>query len=501
MKTFKKCLGIFFIVFSVVLLISAAWAIRTFDHISLEEIIFQLLVPMKGANTSYFLNYFLYALIPIVLICFLLILIYLKEEKCIINFKIKLKKKNKDINLKFLSNKNFYILILLLFTIWYTFNNYDVITYLDNQFTKSSFIEDNYVDPNDVKLDFPEEKRNLIYIYLESMESSYADTLNGGLEEVNLIPNLTKIASNNISFSNSEKLGGMANTFGASWTIGAMVAQSAGIPLKIGIDGNSYNLYKTFLPGLITLGDILEKEGYNQMVMFGSDSEFAGRNHFYNQHGNYQIYDLYSAIEEGKMTEDDIVWWGFEDKDLYTYAKEHLLNLASQDEPFNFTMLTVDTHAYEGYLSETCDLEFDNQYANVIYCADKQINSFLKWLKKQDFYKDTTIVIVGDHLTMDTYFMDESIDINDRKGYNVFINSLSKPINTTNREYLSFDLFPTTLASMGVKIENDRLGLGTNLFSESETLAEKYGADYVNLQLAKKSVYYNKKFIYQKEVD
>ena len=153
MKTFKKCLGIFFIVFSVVLLISAAWAIRTFDHISLEEIIFQLLVPMKGANTSYFLNYFLYALIPIVLICFLLILIYLKEEKCIINFKIKLKKKNKDINLKFLSNKNFYILILLLFTIWYTFNNYDVITYLDNQFTKSSFIEDNYVDPNDVKLD------------------------------------------------------------------------------------------------------------------------------------------------------------------------------------------------------------------------------------------------------------------------------------------------------------------------------------------------------------
>ena len=90
MKTFKKCLGIFFIIFSVVLLISAAWGIRTFDHICLEEIIFQLLVPMQGANTSYFLNYFLYALIPIVLICFLLIIIYLMDEKYVINFKIKL---------------------------------------------------------------------------------------------------------------------------------------------------------------------------------------------------------------------------------------------------------------------------------------------------------------------------------------------------------------------------------------------------------------------------
>ena len=37
------------------------------------------------------------------------------------------------------------------------------------------------------------------------------------------------------------------------------------------------------------------------------------------------------------------------------------------------------------------------------------------------------------------------------------------------------DLFQTTLAAMGTKIDGDRLGLGTNLYSDKETLAERYG--------------------------
>ena len=57
------------------------------------------------------------------------------------------------------------------------------------------------------------------------------------------------------------------------------------------------------------------------------------------------------------------------------------------------------------------------------------------------------------------------------------------------------DLFPTTLASLGVEIEGDRLGLGTNLFSGKETLIEKYGLDYVNKEVLKNSSYYNNKLL------
>lgn len=39
------------------------------------------------------------------------------------------------------------------------------------------------------------------------------------------------------------------------------------------------------------------------------------------------------------------------------------------------------------------------------------------------------------------------------------------------------DLFPTMLASLGVQIEGNRLGLGTNLFSDKKTLMKELGGD------------------------
>lgn len=57
----------------------------------------------------------------------------------------------------------------------------------------------------------------------------------------------------------------------------------------------------------------------------------------------------------------------------------------------------------------------------------------------------------------------------------------------TGREYSTFDNFPTVLAAMGIKIEGNQLGLGVNLFSDKETLVEKYGNEYVERELYKRS--------------
>ena len=65
----------------------------------------------------------------------------------------------------------------------------------------------------------------------------------------------------------------------------------------------------------------------------------------------------------------------------------------------------------------------------------------------------------------------------------------------TSKESIILDVFPSTLASLGVKIEGDRLGLGTNLFSDKESIIVKYGIDKLNEELKKKSPYYEKIFI------
>ena len=87
-------------------------------------------------------------------------------------------------------------------------------------------------------------------------------------------------------------------------------------------------------------------------------------------------------------------------------------------------------------------------------------------------------------------------DYANRRIYNAIINSAIEAKNTKNRKFTSLDFYPTTLASMGVKIEGNQLGLGVNLFSDKPTLLEKY--ENFNEELSKKSTFYNNKILYSK---
>ena len=270
------------------------------------------------------------------------------------------------------------------------------------------------------------------------MENTYTTKKEGGKQKQNLIPNLTKLSNEYISFSNTTKQGGALQINGTAWTAAAMVGHTSGLPLKINISSNGIIDLNNFFPNTKTLGDILKENGYNNYLLLGSDSTYGCRKHYFTQHGDYEIYDLTTAIKEKEMTEDDIVWWGFDDTDLYNYAKKQLTEISKQEEPFNYTLLTVDTHFEDGYLADDCKKEYKDQYSNVIKCADNKIYKFVKWIQNQDFYKNTTIIIVGDHLSMDTdYFNNCEKDYN-RTIYNVIINS---SINTNNTRQIIFHLF------------------------------------------------------------
>ena len=120
---------------------------------------------------------------------------------------------------------------------------------------------------------------------------------------------------------------------------------------------------------------------------------------------------------------------------------------------------------------------------------------FIQWLREQPFYENTTVIITGDHLSMDNGYFQRNVDEDyQRMVYHCILNSALESGNTKNREYCAVDLFPTTLAAMGCTIEGDRLGLGTNLFSNLPTLAEKWGFEEFNSELSKASDYYIEHF-------
>lgn len=482
-------LGIVLIIATTIFAISL-YIKNVFGDAQFEQLLFSLQFA-EGTSNDVIIDGIKYCLPIVILLAFVLFIPLIIKSKKITFLKINLKKKKKEFNFQLfpLKHRIIYTLIIFILLVFYSFESIGLFDYLKNQNLSSSLFEDYYINPNDVEITFPEEKQNLIYIYLESMESSYSSTVIDN-EEINLIPKLEEIAQTNISFSNNEDFGGAYY----SWTIAAIVAQTAGIPLKLTIDGNTYDHYSSFLPGVTSLGDILENEGYNQYFLIGSDASFAGRNIYFTEHGNYELLDYNWAKEQERIDEDYYVFWGYEDKKLFEFAKKQLLEISKNDDPFNFTMLTVDTHAVDGYLDETCEATYDYPYANAILCSDSMVAEFIKWIQEQDFYENTTIIITGDHLTMQSDIIDY-LKSDERAIYNVFLNSKATTENTTNRIFTTLDMFPTTLEALGVTIEGNRLGLGTSLFSDTDTIAEELGIDYLNNELSKKSEYYNIYFL------
>lgn len=361
--------------------------------------------------------------------------------------------------------------------------------------TESVFIEDHYVDPNHTKLTFPEQKRNLIYIFLESMETTFGETEAGGPIYDNFIPELTMLAQENVNFSNDDGVGGALSFSGTTWTAAAMVTQTSGINVQVPLEAEYFGGKNGYMPGVVSIGEVLEDAGYNQTLLVGSDAEFGGRESYFLEHGNYNIVDLKTLKERGWLPEDYRVWWGFEDAKLFAAAKLELTALASQGEPFNFTMLTCDTHFPDGYRCKECQNEYPERYPTVMRCSSRMLYEFIEWIQEQPFYENTTIVLCGDHLTMDPDFMQDVDENYLRTVYNCIINPAVEPVREKNREFGTFDMFPTTLAAMGVEIQGDRLGLGTNLFSDKQTLCEMYGFEALDWELQKRSEFYNDRFL------
>ena len=484
-------LGLVFIFFS-------TWFVGFFGQITPEQFLFNLKAPLKGTESGMTGEILKSPVLNIVL-CTIPFLIF-------VNLKYDIFMVNKNNEKKvFLNKKRVRIISIVLSMVTMIGGVSFGVNKLQRQkvakayLSSSTYLADNYVDPRDVKMTFPKKKRNLIHIYLESVENSYLNKELGGYMDVNLMPELTELYKEGLSFSNTDKFGGPHTTYASEWSVAAMINMGAGLPLKIPMGRNSYGKTGSFLPGAITIGDILEAQGYNQTIMFGADADFGGLTTYFTTHGKFNIFDHKAAKEKGLIPKDYDVWWGYEDDKLYEYAKDEITRLANENKPFNFTMETADTHFPDGYLSEKAEKKHDSQYANVISYSTKEAVDFVKWIQKQPFYKDTTVVITGDHPSMDKKFFKDFDPNYERTIINLILNAPVTTDNVQNRQYAPFDMFPTILSTLGVEIEGDRLGLGTNLYSNKKTIIEEQGLDTVNSGLGENSNFFNDEFINDKK--
>ncbi|MCB5956227.1 sulfatase-like hydrolase/transferase [Enterococcus sp. CWB-B31] len=500
----KILLGFYSIILLVSLLLytSSSWLIRTFGPVSIDQLLYSMQT-LGGTNTDQVITFIDKPLI----ISLVLTYFFIRGTVFFSHYSLftssKTRRQKKALWKKALLPLS--IFIVLSGAVLLSINNVGF-AQVKLYFGKSSLFEKEYVDPKLVDIQFPEQKRNLIYIFVESLESSYASQDLGGIKEQNLLQDLTDLTNiGAINFSNTENFGGAYQVPGAEYTAAGIVAQTSGMPLKAPTadannfgDGDSYsNGDSAFLPGLTSIGEVLADQGYNQTFIMGSNASFGGRRTYLDQHGAYHILDLVEARNTGLIDPDYFVWWGFEDQKLFEFAKSEASRLSEQNQPFNLSILTADTHFPDGYMSEDTPKKFDDQYSNVISFTSQQVVAFIEWCSQQPFYENTTIVISGDHLTMDQTFADSVPADYERMIFNMFVNVplQVKEDRTKNRDFTSFDMFPTTLASLNAKIQGDRLGLGTNLFSDRQTIVESDSLQSVRDQLSQQSDFYTQNIL------
>jgi len=330
---------------------------------------------------------------------------------------------------------------------------FSVFSYVAAQFEPDHFAE-NYVEPRNVRLTSGK-TRNLVLVYVESMEQTYG---NDALFGRDLLADTRRLGG--LSFASYR------GAEGANWTIAAMVATQCGVPLRTyaETDVRRSGSAKAFLPGATCLGDVLQARGYNNVFMGGVALGFAGKGSFLRDHGYQERWGREqwegAGAQAGEFNE-----WGLYDDSLYARAKTRVERLHASGQPFNLTLLTLDTHNPHGFYSPTCRGMGARDFDGIVACAGRQLADFVGFMRDRGYLKDTTVVVLGDHLAMpnpvDAQLQQAGTT---RRIFNLVV---ADPLpRATRQEVLPFDLYPTLVEMLGIQVDGHRLGLGYSAVAE-----------------------------------
>lgn len=337
--------------------------------------------------------------------------------------------------------------------------NSDMIKYFNDYYKNPSIanIKDNH--------------KNIIFIYLESLERTYFD------ESIfpGLINGMRELESKSTYFTNIKQV------TGTGWTIAGMTASQCGIPLLSSSDsGNSMSGMDEFLPLAICLGDLLSQSGYKLNYMGGASLDFAGKGKLFKTHGFINTMgrdELLVQLEDETYRTD----WGLYDDSLFEMAYSRFIELSKTGEKFGLFTLTLDTHHPNGHPSKSCEgiqyKDASNPILNAVACTDYLLTNFVKKIAQSPYADNTVIAIASDHLAMrnTAYHL---LQKKDRRNLFMIIEPSDYKRNKIDVIGSTLDIAPTLLPFLGY---NGDIGLGRNLL-DSDASEEDRIFIHSNLQ-------------------
>lgn len=267
------------------------------------------------------------------------------------------------------------------------------------------------------------EGKNIIAIHAESIQTlTMSLSFNG--EEVT--PNLNKIASEGIFFSNFYAQVGVGNSSDSEFTLNTSLLPSNSGTVFINYYDREY----------ITIPKLLKEKGYYTFSMHGNDGSFWNR---INMHKNMG-YDMFYHKDYYEI--DESIYFGLSDKSFFRQAVPIIKSVVEKEQkPFYATLIMLSNHTPWNDLELTDEFPTDNKvevegqiitrpylegttfgnYIRLVHYADQAIGELFEKLEISGLLDNTVVIIYGDH--------DARLD---KKYYNILYNY--DPITDTLKE-------------------------------------------------------------------
>ncbi|RXJ97208.1 sulfatase [Arcobacter sp. AHV-9/2010] len=283
-----------------------------------------------------------------------------------------------------------------------------------------------------------EKKKNLVIIIEESMGAQFT----GFIGDNTLTPNLDKLASEYISFTNLYSNG--------TRSVRGLAALTSG---TLPIHGNEVIKRNKTQSDYFTVANLLKPYGYKSSFIYGGEARFDNMRSWYLGNG-------FDIVIEEKDYENPIFasTWGVSDEDLVIKANETFVNHSKANENFVSVIFSSSNHTPFELPDGKIELEKNvpkQSVENAIKYADFAIGRFFDLAKQESYFKDTVFIIASDHNVR--VYGDQVVPIDMFQIPAVIVNQDIKSL-VYNKLSSQADVLATALDLIGVDLSYPILG-------------------------------------------
>jgi len=272
-------------------------------------------------------------------------------------------------------------------------------------------------------------KQNVIITIIESFGHSYVGVMGG----TPTTPRFDSLSKEGLFYDNMYASSSRTNR-GLEAVMSSIYPYSIKTYLKLPkSQENFWTIAKTF-----------KDNGYKTIFIYGGDSQFDNMRGFALGNGYDEMIDIkYFDKSIKKFT------WGVSDEDLY---KKVLATLNNSDEPLFITIMTLSSHKpfdYPDNKIKLYDQAPKESFENSTKYADFALGNFVDALKEEKYFKNSILVITGDHNAHIYGNRNQLIPIAEFKVPALFLTNELKP-KKSSKVVHQVDIAPTLIDLAGI---------------------------------------------------